>query len=501
MPLINSFFMGICRREFGACLLAGAAGRLLALPPRPKLYVLVLLDQFRPDYLESTGFPLAPGGFRRLMEKGVYFPDCRHLASTFPASSIATLATGAWPAQHGIVADTWYDRSIRKPVGASDEALLATTLAAQVTSDPRSRMTVSVVSLDPLHGELFAGGSDARQYWMDDAGQFATLGDPPDWLTAFNSQRSLAGLHDAKWTALNGRSDSPPLRTLTYVPGRPKEFLELYRSSPFCLAAQCDLVAELVAREKLGQGNTLDFLCILTGSTGLLGYETGGRSPLMQQMTLQVDRQLESLLNQLTKSVGENRFNLVLTAAHGAPPEPAPEFRDRMAVKGEALAQAVERSLSTNGLGHVEKYLYPFLYLDTGGFRDPEPIRVAAGRAALEFAAVANYYTAGGACSAQDGWERRFRNSFHPTRSGDVMLSYQPEYIEDFAVGRGISYGSVYSYDVRVPLFFYGPQFRNGVTFETPVESIDLAPTLARLLGVPAPSSSMGRVLGEAFAS
>src|SRR5437868_762386 len=55
-PLLNSFFMGICRREFGACLLAGMATRLLALPVRPKLFVLVILDQFRPDYLDSTGF-------------------------------------------------------------------------------------------------------------------------------------------------------------------------------------------------------------------------------------------------------------------------------------------------------------------------------------------------------------------------------------------------------------------------------------------------------------
>ena len=39
------------------------------------------------------------------------------------------------------------------------------------------------------------------------------------------------------------------------------------------------------------------------------------------------------------------------------------------------------------------------------------------------------------------------------------MLSYPPEYVEDYGQGRGISYGSLYNYDVRVPLCFYGPQF------------------------------------------
>ena len=122
-----------------------------------------------------------------------------------------------------------------------------------------------------------------------------------------------------------------------------------------------------------------------------------------------------------------------------------------------------------------------------------------AGRAALEQPAVAAYYTAGGECSVHDDWERRFRNSFHPRRAGDVMLSYQPEYVEDYGQGRGISYGSLYNYDIRTPLCFYGPQFRAAV-FEQSVEAVDLAPTLARALGVAPPSSGSGRVLGEAFA-
>ncbi len=55
--------------------------------------------------------------------------------------------------------------------------------------------------------------------------------------------------------------------------------------------------------------------------------------------------------------------------------------------------------------------------------------------------------------------------------------------MEDFGQGRGISYGSLYNYDVRVPLCFYGPQFTAGV-FESPVQSVDVAPTLARAMGV-----------------
>ena len=104
---------------------------------------------------------------------------------------------------------------------------------------------------------------------------------------------------------------------------------------------------------------------------------------------------------------------------------------------------------------------------------------------------VSGYFTANGVCSTHDEWEHRFRSSFHPTRSGDVMLSYAPEFVEDYGQTRGISYGSLYNYDVKVPLFLYGPSFRAG-SFESPVELVDVAPTLARVLGVASGSSSVG---------
>src|ERR1035437_2857164 len=119
--------MRICRRHFNLSLLGGASTRLAAgLGPRPKLLVLVLLEQIRQDYWDSAAGQFGPGGLRRILLNGAHFPDCRHLASSFSASTLATLATGAWPAQHGIVADSWYDRAGRSAVRASQEALLAT---------------------------------------------------------------------------------------------------------------------------------------------------------------------------------------------------------------------------------------------------------------------------------------------------------------------------------------------------------------------------------------
>ncbi len=380
---------------------------------------------------------------------------------------------------------------------AAAEALLATTVTAQIAAARDTR--AYVISLDPLEAALFAGTPRARLLWMDEQGEFAAREEAPAWLPDYNRQKSPEKLRNAAWLAVGAAPGAPPLRTLTFDAARPLDFLKLYKSSPFAQSAQFELAAELIARERLGQSNSFDFLSVLSGSSALLGYETGADSPLVQQLTLQFDRQLEALFGQLDRAVGANGFNLVVVGAHGAPPAPAPEARSRMAVNGELLAQAIQQTLTSRGAGRLDRYLYPFLYLETGGAGNPETMRQAAGRAALDQPAVAAYFTAGGDCSVHDEFQERFRNSFHPQRAGDVMLAYQPEYIEDFGAGRGISYGSLYNYDIQTPLCFYGAQFRAGV-YEDPVRAVDLAPTLARAAGVSPTSSSPGRVLGEAFA-
>ena len=71
---------------------------------------------------------------------------------------------------------------------------------------------------------------------------------------------------------------------------------------------------------------------------------------------------------------------------------------------------------------------------------------------------------------------------------------------EPYTVGssHGTDHASPYTYDTHVPLAFYGLPFRPG-TYRTHAEPVDLAPTLASLLGINAPTHSTGRVLTEAL--
>jgi predicted AlkP superfamily pyrophosphatase or phosphodiesterase len=77
----------------------------------------------------------------------------------------------------------------------------------------------------------------------------------------------------------------------------------------------------------------------------------------------------------------------------------------------------------------------------------------------------------------------RLRNSFHPQRSGDVLVVFKPMVITRKAEAYHMTvHGSPYDYDRRVPLVFWGPW--KGEHRRDPVRIIDLAPTLARELGL-----------------
>jgi predicted AlkP superfamily pyrophosphatase or phosphodiesterase len=474
--------------------------------------VLLVAEQFRSDYLDLFGNFLSPspGGFRRLMEDGAYFPECQMAATTFTSGSLATVSTGAYPQMHGIVADSWYDRPSRKSVAAAPDALQATTLAEQIAAaDPANR--IFAIALDSRDAALLAGKTPADLFHRDAAGHFMARGkaENADWLANFNQANQSEKLRNEGWFALGKKENTPPLRTLSYDETHPDDFLALYWSSWYGQKAQMDLVQQVIIQEKLGQGPGVDFLAIGLGSSALLGYEVGADSPLMREMVLHLDLEIQSLLALLDKNLGAKNYSLAFTGAHGATRDPD-GHRTNLAIPGETVARTIDQALSARydlrdrKSLYVERYLYPFVYLRLAdlekNYINPREARAAAGEAALTVPGVTGFYTADGDCSHSGDWLRRFRNSFHAVRSGDLMLAYGPEHVEDYGLGRGISYGSLYNYDTRVPLIFYGSPFETQ-EFETTVESVDLAPTLARAAGTAWPSSATGRVLGEALIS
>jgi predicted AlkP superfamily pyrophosphatase or phosphodiesterase len=485
--------MPLSRRQFAAGGLAAFAPRAAAQTGRrrPPLLLLLIAEQFRPDYLLRNQDQFVKGGFRRLLDEGSVYLDCRNLSSTFTSSALATIATGCYPSTHGLVANHWFDSESGERIRAGQTLLFGTTVGDEIA---QAGGRVYGVAPEDADAGLLAGGKPEHVFSMDARGQFVArdhLSGDLAWLPAFQRSHDPDQVRGARWLALGAPAESAALRVLEYEPSRPDDFSLLFKASPFAQASTFDLVREIVEHEKLGKGQELDCLAVVSGSMAALGHETGADSPLMDQLVLHLDRSIEATLDYLNQARGPGNYAVVFTAAHGAPRL----YEPRRAISGEALAKTVDAALGGDA---VERYIYPFLYLRPGP--RTRGGRMAAARSALKAPGVVGFFTADGDCSHHGEWRERFANSFHAQRSGDVMLAYAPGYVEEFGAGRGVSYGSLYNYDAKTPLIFYGPQFMARRVART-VELTDVAPTLAQACGFPLPSSTTGRVLEDALRS
>ena len=78
---------------------------------RPKLAVIISVDQLRGDYLTKFRPYFGEGGFKRLLDGGAEFRDTHYRHSiTQTAPGHATILTGVHANVHGVTSNDWTDR-------------------------------------------------------------------------------------------------------------------------------------------------------------------------------------------------------------------------------------------------------------------------------------------------------------------------------------------------------------------------------------------------------
>jgi hypothetical protein len=491
--------------------------------------VVVVVEQFRADYLETHQPGFSDTGFNRLLREGAVFQRMRfdHL-TTLTAPNAAILATGAYPEMNGLVGDRWYDRERRRVVaaeeawtepysvappgaGPSPGNLSGSTFADELklASDGQSR--VMVVSGSAPAAVLLGGRRPTGCYWKRPDGQFETSAYYakvlPPWVQEFNQDHPIMRVDGKEWVAIDAQPQAAPLRVIELrEPSGRDNFLALYHASPFSSEDTFEFAKRAVEAEKLGNGQYTDLLIIHVAAPGRLALETGAYSPLMRDMILRLDRTIGDFLGWLETSIGRDKVSLVFTATHGTPPLPADAAKQGLKagrVNGEEVVREINKAMrqELDSSVFVEKYVYPFVYLSENA-QDLSNANLrrlldAAGRGAMQVEGVAAYFVPANGRAPATILEK-LRRSWNPPRSGDLMLVYDPYYVEQFDSGRGTSSGSLYRYDTDVPLILFGTGFKPG-RFETEVDATAVAPTIAALLGIPAPTSATGKVLSEAL--
>src|ERR1700722_4165534 len=194
----------------------------------PKLVVVIVIDQFRGDYLERYRDQFGEGGFRLLLDHGANFTDCNYdYANTRTAPGHATLFTGAYSNSHGIAANEWWDPQKKRMVtsveddttklvgvtddkaGASPHNLLADTLGDALKLATQGHSRVFSLSLKDRAAVLPGGFAADAAYWIEPKnGAWVTStyyrGDLPKWAQDFNSANRAAKYWDRDWKNTNG---------------------------------------------------------------------------------------------------------------------------------------------------------------------------------------------------------------------------------------------------------------------------------------------------------
>jgi predicted AlkP superfamily pyrophosphatase or phosphodiesterase len=503
---------------------------------RPKLIVMMVIDQFRYDYLVRFRPEFVAKGFNLLLS-GADFVDCRyHYASTFTCPGHATLFAGAYPTNTGIIDNEWYDPALHrseycvedlgaKLVGAQDgpgmspRNLIGSTIGDELRSATDFKSKVIAISMKDRASVIPGGHLANAAYWYDaKSGNFVTstyyLPSLPDWVQEFNSQKISAARCGKNWVAL---PQTPGVQggmlrefksqsSETCPDARFRSWLEF---TPFMNEVELKFALAAIKSEKLGQGNGTDLLTISLSANDYIGHIYGPYSPQVADATLRTDRYLAAFFEALDHTVGLANTWITLSADHGVAPNPGFIKEHHLGlgnfnpanVRSE-VEQAMNQAFGPDQWVEHSDAIYVYLNHATMARRrvDLAQAQAVAASAAASVEGVKAAFTRTQIMSGalpRSPLAKAVSNSFNPLRSGDVFIVLEP-YAVPVSGDTHTTHGSPWSYDTQVPLIFWGDAFNPGV-YRTPAQPVDLAATIAAALGITETSGEQGRPLTVAL--
>ncbi len=502
---------------FAFLLTSATAGA--ATSPDYKLGIVLVVDQFRADYLMRFKNEFK-GGYKMLLDQGAYFPLADHgLLQNMTGPGHAAVLTGSYPYRNHIPINTWYDREKKEitycvqddsvkiignsgvladaKMGISPRNLNADTVGDELKNVDRASRVVSLAVKDRA-AVLMGGRRTDYTIWFDEK--------HCQWVSSSFYLKELPEFAKAQNSVLSKEQKE------TYSWGPYKQIKHCDHDSiptPWSIQKTFDLANGAIDQLKLGKGKDTDLLSISLSGHDYLGHRFGPNSPYLKEMTLEEDRILGNFINQLSKKLpgGLKDVFFVLTGDHGMLPTALPPERvDSENVPHKAVPELIEKSLTEEygapkGGKWVQAQSEFQIYFNQDALNDRKITNEQAVKTARATLIKERYI--------DDVWSRDdiLRNRKVPPgelgaiadrtvseRSGDLIPILKPFYYsEEYYKYTHMTH---YSYDRYVPLLFYGRGFKPG-TYRQIVRVIDIAPTLSSVMHVLPPDQSEGRVLTE----
>ena len=363
---------------------------------RPRLVLLIVVDQFRYDYLTRFGDLFSHGGIGRLKREGASWVEANYdHVPTYTAPGHATLMTGAWPSETGIIANDWYDLALEKKVtsvtdddtlllggrpdqkGKSPRRLLCSTIGDELRLVSNDRSKVIGISAKDRSAILPGGLHANAAYWFNtDNGNMVSstyyFDQVPQWVANFNQSRLADKWFGAHWDRLlnseeqylkrAGKDDVPwenqdkSSNDTNYFPhvvtgGATTANKAFYRAldyTPFSNDLLVAFAKETITNEHLGADEDPDVLSISFSANDYVGHRFGPYSQEAMDIALRVDRQIGSLLDFIDARVGLANTIVAFTADHGV--APVPEQARLMNLPGDRLPREALLKVVQEGL-------------------------------------------------------------------------------------------------------------------------------------------------------
>ncbi len=500
----------------------------------PKLVVGITVDQLRSDYLHYLYNAFGEKGFKHLMENGLVYDQVGFDYNNPDATSaMATILTGAYPSHHGVISQSRFNPQTLqiRPIlenpnfigNYTDEtyapsALLTSTLVDELEIASQGFSRTFSVAPNQDQAIIGAGHTGDGAFWINEKnGKWATTTYYPDvplFIDRYNRAEGLdARIEDEVWEPML------PVSAYKFVPysyadwSFKHNFTRLrkpqyknYKTSALVNKEVNRFVKNFIEHAQLGQkGNNPDFLSV-TYYAG--GFKDGSNQPYnleLQDTYLQLDQSIGNLLDMIDKTVGLSNALIYLTSTGCFEQEKVPSERYRVPTgsfhpdRCVALLNTYLMALYGNenwvtGYHNQQIYLNRPLIADKGV--SLEEVQRKAAEFVVRFSGVQDVVSA--SQMLHGNWNERintYRNSYHRTLSGDLILALQP--------GWSIVFDNLHqtqtqqSYEmIPTPFMVLAPGV-NAEKVSRPIDATEIAPTVARILRIRSPNGSHQRPLPE----
>lgn len=352
---------------------------------RPRLVLLIVVDQLRYDYLERFGDLFGPNGFRRLQRDGASWTQSNYdHTPTYTAPGHATMMTGAYPSESGIIGNEWLDRDSGFRItsvadastkllgdnpnanGSSPHRLMCSTVGDELRLATNGRAKVIGISVKDRSAILPAGRNANAAYWFSTANGHIVSStyyfkELPAWVAAFNKDKPADKYFGAKWERLlpeneyvkRAGPDTPAWEIVASTSGDTnafphtitggatspeRKFYNHLDHSPFANDLVLAFAQQAIINEQLGQDDDTDVLTVSFSANDYVGHRYGPYSHEAMDVTLRTDRQVGTLLDFVHARVGLANTLIAFTSDHGV--SPIPEQAATLGLGGARLKRA-----------------------------------------------------------------------------------------------------------------------------------------------------------------